>query len=720
MASRPKSTAPLSLVRGFTPPEDIGTLAQAKLVSSGLDLADARKLGLTWHTAGETQQLCPIFWGLPSLRIPYFHPATKEPLTSRPHWPVFFRQRALREPVPLPERFKKYLQPPDTGLCPYFPTNYDWKPLLQDHTHYLIITEGELKAAKACKEGFPTIGLGGVNSYRSYRSGIEFLPLLEEIAWPRREVFLIFDSDVQGNSNVCHALNDLAQTLARRGAIPKLVLLPSGANGEKMGLDDFLLSNHPDVLRQMLLLDAVHLAFAQPLWLMNERYAYIPMLDRVIRRGESYLSSVGSLRTAETAVFFEQVLKDNGSLSTQRVSATEQWLSWPLRQDVKRLTYVPGLDPLALIPSEAPSAQGDDADYNLWTGWGCVPKAGDLKPFLALVDHLFTGATSEAKQWFLRWCAYPLQFPGTKLFSSVVIHGLAQGTGKSLIGYTLGKIYGKNFTEIDQADLHGSFNEWAIGKQLIMGDDVTGSDKLQDRDKLKKMITQKEIRINAKNQPTYLLPDCINYYWTSNQFNAFFLEDRDRRFFIHEVTADPMPFAFYEAYAERLNFDPSFSAAVFHYLLNLDLGDFKAAGPALTTVAKEHMTRNTRSDIDNWVVDLVEAPDDWLLIGEARLVGDLFTNKELLAVYAAQLGVAPESLPAKRLASALARVGVRQVHDGLPVRAPGRHADRYYAIRNSSKWLRATLPQLQAHLAMPARPPVHASEKPKVKKPGAG
>src|SRR5690606_17830809 len=153
--------------------------------------------------------------------------------------------------------------------------------------------------------------------------------------------------------------------------------------------------------------------------------------------------------------------------------------------------------------------------------------------------------------------------PGVKMFSSAVVYGIKHGTGKSLIGYTLGRIYGKNFTEIKQKDLHSQFNEWAEARQFVMGDDITGSDKRHDADILKTLITQQELRINPKYVSSYVVPDCINYFFTSNQPDAFFLEDDDRRFFVHEVKVGPLPEEFYMDYELWLH--TGGAAAVFHY-----------------------------------------------------------------------------------------------------------------------------------------------------------
>ncbi|MHA2067749.1 MAG: DUF3854 domain-containing protein, partial [Candidatus Thorarchaeota archaeon] len=65
----------------------------------------------------------------------------------------------------------KYKQPKNTSNHIYFPINFLKclrSNLVKDSTdRTVILTEGEKKAAAATKAGFPTIGVGGVDSWRS-------------------------------------------------------------------------------------------------------------------------------------------------------------------------------------------------------------------------------------------------------------------------------------------------------------------------------------------------------------------------------------------------------------------------------------------------------------------------------------------------------------------------------------------------------------------------
>jgi hypothetical protein len=393
----------------------------------------------------------------------------------------------------------------------------------------------------------------------------------------------------------------------------------------------------------------------------------------------------------------EWKLKADGSVTLKQVSAAAAWLRWPLRAEAERLTYDPGRP--ALLPradgAEVVTNGRDESFplYNVWSGWGTKPRRGNVGPFLQLVDHLFKGADRVARSWFLDWLAYPLVYPGTKLFTSAVVFGVRHGTGKSLLGYTMGRIYGSNFTEITAGDLHSSFNDWAEGRQFVLADDVLGSNQRRDADTLKRMITQKELRINRKFVPTYVVPDRVNYYFTSNHPDAFFLEDDDRRFFIHEVVVDPLPEVFYVDYDLWLASEVG-PAALFDYLLRRDVSGFNPAAPAPRTTAKARMIADARSDLGAWVERLRLEPEGVLRLGERPLPGDLYSSRELLALYDPTNS---SRATANGVGRELKRQGFRQVARGRPVRSK-RGLERYFALRNAERWLAATPAALRRHL----------------------
>jgi hypothetical protein len=320
-----------------------------------------------------------------------------------------------------------------------------------------------------------------------------------------------------------------------------------------------------------------------------------------------------------------------------------------------------------------------------------------------LIDHLF-GAEREARDWFRRWLAYPLQRPGTKLFSAALLWGKTQGTGKSLVGYTLFRIYGKNAAEISGSDLHAGFNEWIVNKQFIMADEIVGGEiKRNTADKMKSMITQKELRINRKYVPAYTVPDCVNYLFTSNHADAFFMEDTDRRFMIHEVLAAPKSKEFYREYAAWLYKDGA--SALFQHFLDLDLTEFDPAAAALQTAAKREMTELGQSDIKSWAILLRDNPNEALRQGPTgtAVQGDTFDTSALLQIYNDPFsGRRPTSLRA--LGVALKEAGLEKVNGGQQLKATKEeqrtgyaHFNPLWAVRNLAELAKMGVRELYEH-----------------------
>jgi putative DNA primase/helicase len=145
-------------------------------------------------------------------------------------------------------KLAKYLSPSGGTVRVYFPL--DVFPLLDDPKARLLITEGEKKALCATQNSFHCIGLSGVDCWHAKRSGT-LLPDLDHIKWRHRPVFICFDSDAADNENVQTNERLLASALTHQGAKVRIVRLPGGDHGEKVGLDDFLVANGPAALHEL-------------------------------------------------------------------------------------------------------------------------------------------------------------------------------------------------------------------------------------------------------------------------------------------------------------------------------------------------------------------------------------------------------------------------------------------------------------------------------------
>jgi hypothetical protein len=116
------------------------------------------------------------------------------------------------------------------------------RPQVGDSSVPLWITEGARKADAGVSAGLCTIALLGVWNWRGTNEagGKTALADWESIALNGREVYLVFDSDAMEKRPVHQALGRLKAFLESRGAKVKIVYLPDGKSGAKVGLDDFL------------------------------------------------------------------------------------------------------------------------------------------------------------------------------------------------------------------------------------------------------------------------------------------------------------------------------------------------------------------------------------------------------------------------------------------------------------------------------------------------
>jgi hypothetical protein len=144
---------------------------------------------------------------------------------------------------------KRYRSPARQPNRLYIPPLLD-RAILNDPHAPLWLTEGEKKALKACQEGLACLALPGVWSWWTRDHRDKSIPIsdLGLIAWRGRTVYVVFDSDLTSKRPVRLAEWALARELQQRGARVLAIRLPGGSNGEKVGLDDYLLRHSVETL----------------------------------------------------------------------------------------------------------------------------------------------------------------------------------------------------------------------------------------------------------------------------------------------------------------------------------------------------------------------------------------------------------------------------------------------------------------------------------------
>ncbi|MDD5734867.1 MAG: DUF3854 domain-containing protein [Methanothrix soehngenii] len=124
----------------------------------------------------------------------------------------------------------------------------------------LWIVEGELKALCGHAQGLLIVGLSGVFNWRTegdeasllaegekLKDEEALLPELAQVDWEGKKINLLYDSDIVPGHKAYDAFPRLAEQLYRLGVSEVRILsLPSVAQGQKTGLDEFILARGPE------------------------------------------------------------------------------------------------------------------------------------------------------------------------------------------------------------------------------------------------------------------------------------------------------------------------------------------------------------------------------------------------------------------------------------------------------------------------------------------
>lgn len=273
-------------------------------------------------------------------------------------------------------------------------------------------------------------------------------------------------------------------------------------------------------------------------------------------------------------------------------SRVRMWLEHPGRQTVlpDDVVFDPGADP------------GDESICNLWAGWPTSPREGSCDLLLELLEFLCSQepAPRDVYEWVLQWLAYPIQHPGAKMQTSILMHG-PEGTGKNTFFGAIRQIYGRYGGIFDQVQLESQFNGWASGRLFMIGNEVvTRVELYHQQGRLKNMITETEWQINEKNLPTRLEQNHCNFVFFSNRVDIAKLDPGDRRYCVI-WTPPPLSEDFYHDVAAEIR--AGGIAALHHHLLTLDLGAFGPHTKPPTTAAKRDLVEMSMDSTERFWVD---------------------------------------------------------------------------------------------------------------------
>lgn len=193
-----------------------------------------------------------------------------------------------------------------------------------------------------------------------------------------------------------------------------------------------------------------------------------------------------------------------------------------------------------------PTETDANVKYNLWHGLPEIKQVegASCDALLDLLWRLCSHEKANAQEifdWTLNFLAYPLQNPGAKMQSCILIHG-AQGAGKNTFFGALLDIYGNEYAvEFGPAQLENRFNAVFSKKLFAIGNEVVASreELYHVKGNIKHMVTERRWVVEGKHKDQRWERNCCNFVFMSNELNPQVLESGDRRHLV--IWTPPVP-----------------------------------------------------------------------------------------------------------------------------------------------------------------------------------
>lgn len=371
-----------------------------------------------------------------------------------------------------------------------------WTQVAKDPAQPIIFTEGQKKAAAACKQALATIGLEGVDNFlrrgerQPFQRGRTKSVALDDFdlfVWPEREAWITYDSDIDYKPQGREAARRLAALTSNLGAKPSLIRLRCSCKPPCKGFDDFLLKHGADEFRALARtpfdevdrVGARYVKLAKPAASVYDR-----ALRDVIPHGK-FLTNAASFKTIDP-------------MSGRQIDAAKVWSS--RTEPASRLLFDPAGAPESFVPDPQFAEQ---TAFNRYRPPFVAPKKGDISLYLELLAHGFPDKAE--RLLFEKWAAYPLQNPGAKINYAVLMLG-QKGIGKTWLGTIIGALYGEYYRFIDKPEsVHEKFNSAFANKLFSVVEEVVHS--RVEAERLKGFITSETIEIEPKGLEKYSIEE---------------------------------------------------------------------------------------------------------------------------------------------------------------------------------------------------------------------
>lgn len=211
---------------------------------------------------------------------------------------------------------------------------------------------------------------------------------------------------------------------------------------------------------------------------------------------------------------------------------------------------------------------------NLWAPSPITPIKGDWSILGCFLHDTICGGDTNVWAYFVQFVAHMLQSPQVKPGVMPVMLG-GQGTGKGTLFALLRAIWPSTTLLVGDVDhITGGFNSVLECVYIVCLDEAMFKGDRRSLDRMKSIITEPEITIEAKYQPRRSLTSFHRFFAASNHQHFAHVEPDDRRFLFLRVSDAHKSDLDYFARIHAAISDPATIAALVHDLLGFDLSGF--------------------------------------------------------------------------------------------------------------------------------------------------
>ena len=240
---------------------------------------------------------------------------------------------------------------------------------------------------------------------------------------------------------------------------------------------------------------------------------------------------------------------------------------------------------------------------NVFEKHDLVPdKKVDTDIFWALLKHVIPH--EKERNHFLDWYAYPLQYPGHKIRSAIILQSDEFQLGKgSLFDLHRDMLGHHNTRKIELAEALDKGKGYLINAQTVLIDEAKSSgswsEKAQLINTLKTIITEGTIGVRQLYKEYSEQDTCTNYWINTNYKDAFPLPYNEVRYWVYFSPAKRNQQMLDEFHLQRLQ--GNLAAGVMAELMERDLSKFNPLAPAPHTVYRDEMCQLADRPLNDFV-----------------------------------------------------------------------------------------------------------------------